>query len=534
MRYFTSVNLYFKVGELQFKGRLHLQKIIVAGIIFLVTAQIIIGAGFAQRLSDEMVLYTKPSRYVTEYDVPKENADIRGIAVDSKGEVWFYQTNASSIARFIPANHTFVQYPIKAPFVAKQSIVNLAGGLLTFDKSDNVWFTDARSNSIGKIEPNSGGITLYKIPTENSGPLGITIDKNGHVWFAEITGDKIGKLDPQTGKIDEYVLPESSGPALLTFDSNGMLWFTLAYAKKVAKLDPNSAVAGTSQSIQIYDLKGFYSPFGIAAMNNLLYVSDHGSSKIAKFVPSSNSFTIYWTSPVQEIPVNEFPETLPAQLLTDKASNIWFAEHVGNRIARLDPVTNAITEYEIPSGPLSITLWSAIAPNGDVWFTEWASNKIGFVNASMPVPFVVDADKSIISIEAGSDARANVFVTSSSDDKLDLKLTLAGMTDSGITGLNYSFSPENITLEPKATAQSSILLRGMQSIKSGTYSVMVKASGGIIAQLTPLTLAVTQQEAVKPPSSDFRQSAQLVAIIVLAVIGAFILAYRVKSRRKDG
>ncbi|MGH9877787.1 MAG: virginiamycin B lyase family protein, partial [Nitrososphaerales archaeon] len=439
-----------------------------------------------------------------------------------------------SIARFIPFNSTFIQYAINAPSMAEQSVVNLAGGLLTFDKNGNVWFTDARSNSIGRIEHNSGGITMFQIPTENSGPLGIAVDKNNHIWFAEITGDKIGMLDPENGRIDEYILPKNSGPALLTFDSNGMLWFTLAYASKVAKLDPTSAVAGTSQGMHLYDLEGFFSPFGIVAVNNLLYLSDHGSSKIAKFVPSSNSLTIYWTSSVQEISVNEFPDTLPAQLLVDEASNIWFAEHVGNRIARLDPVANVITEYEIPSGPLSITLWMSIAPNGDVWFAEWASNKIGFVNASKPVPFVNDLGRSIIILEAGADAEANLFVTSASDDKLDLKLSLAGMTDSGITGLSYSFSPENITIEPKATAQSNIVLRAMQSIKSGTYSVMVKASDGMISQLAPLTLVVSQQEVEKIPlrSSDFPQFAQFIAIVVLAVIGVFILAYRVKSKRR--
>ncbi|MGH9909464.1 MAG: virginiamycin B lyase family protein [Nitrososphaerales archaeon] len=506
----------------------------VALIILVVIAQIITETGFSQKLPDKMVYYTKASLYVKEYNVPTTDSDIRGIAVDNKGDVWFYQTNASSVARFIPSNGAFIQYATNSPLIAKQSVVNLAGGQITFDGNGNVWFTDARSNSIGKIERISGAVTMFPIPTENSGPLGIIFDKNNHIWFTEITGDKIGKLDLGSGIIEEYVLPENSGPALLTFDSNGMLWFTLAYAKKVAKLDPNSAVAGTSEGIQLYDLQGFYSPFGIAVLNNLLYISDHGSSKIAKFVPSSNSLTIYWTSPVQEIPVNEFPDTIPAQLLIDKESNIWFAEHVGNRIARLDPITNVITEYEIPSGPLSITLWLSIAPNGDVWFTEWASNNIGFVNTSIPVPFVVNLDRNIITLEAGTESEANLFVTSASDNKLDLKFDLAGMTDLGITGLSYIFSPEKVTLEPKASTQSTIVLKGLQSLKSGTYTVMVKASDGIISQLVPLTLVINQQESVKtPPSSGFPQSVQLIAIVVLAVIGAFMLAYRLKSRRKN-
>lgn len=495
--------------------------------------QIITETVLGQQLSDKMLYYTKTTKYVKEYDFPVYNSDIRGIAVGDNGDVWFYLTNASSLARFIPSSGTFTQYPIIAPLVAKQSIINLAGGLLTLDKNGDIWFTDAKSNSIGKNERNSGVITMYQIPTENSGPLGIAADKNNQIWFTEITGDKIGKLDPETGRIDEYILPQNSGPALLTFDSKGILWFTLAYASKVAKLDPTSVLAGTTQGIELYDLAGFSSPFGIAAVNGILYISDHGSSKIAKFSPSTKSIKIYWTSPVQEVSVNEFPDTLPAQLLVDKRSNVWFAEHIGNRIARLDPITEVVTEYEIPSGPLSITLWSSIAPSGDVWFAEWASNKIGFVNASMPVPFVAGLDRSIISLESDSYATVNLFVTSASDDRLDLNFDLAGMTDSGISGLEYSFIAERITLDAKARAQISISIKAMQSLSPDTYSVMVRASDGTISQLIPMTLVVTQQGAVNTLSPAFPQSAQLIAIIVLAIIGALMLAYRVKSRRKD-
>ena len=90
-----------------------------------------------------------------------------------------------------------------------------------------------------------------------------------------------------------------------------------------------------------------------------------------------------------DIPSQTYPTTLPSQLVVDKSeSNIYFPEHGGNRISKIDTKSGIMTEYDIPTGPLSTALFIAVSEDGKkVWFTEWASNKIAYLDTTIPVPF---------------------------------------------------------------------------------------------------------------------------------------------------
>ena len=57
---------------------------------------------------------------------------------------------------------------------------------------------------------------------------------------------------------------------------------------------------------------------------------------------------------------------------------LWFTEGAGNRIGRIDPTTHAVTEYELTpsSDPRIITS----GPDGALWFTEYSGNRIGRID----------------------------------------------------------------------------------------------------------------------------------------------------------
>ena len=64
-------------------------------------------------------------------------------------------------------------------------------------------------------------------------------------------------------------------------------------------------------------------------------------------------------------------------IAVDSTGNIYYTEYASNKIGRLTPATNTITEWNIPtddSGPYSINF---DAVSGNIYFTEYASNKIG-------------------------------------------------------------------------------------------------------------------------------------------------------------
>lgn len=69
---------------------------------------------------------------------------------------------------------------------------------------NSMWFTDARLNALGSIDLKRGNIVLFRIPTNNSGIIGIVLPPdNKTLWFTEIIGNKIGSFD----------LPTKPGPS---------------------------------------------------------------------------------------------------------------------------------------------------------------------------------------------------------------------------------------------------------------------------------------------------------------------------------
>ena len=104
----------------------------------------------------EMVTYQKQSSFIKELQVPVKELGLGGIATDIQGSVWFlHSTNKTSIVfKFNPSNGQFNQYPVQGETVSDNAIINLAAGHLVFDNENSaIWFTDARTNSIGKLQP---------------------------------------------------------------------------------------------------------------------------------------------------------------------------------------------------------------------------------------------------------------------------------------------------------------------------------------------------------------------------------------------
>ena len=163
--------------------------------------------------------------------MPVGQRGLKGITTDSQGNPWFYhQTNKTSmIMKFNLANNSISSYPVEGKTMTDSPVINLAGGQILYDeKRDSIWFSDARVNAIGKLDLKNGNITLIRIPTNNSGIMGIVMSPdNKTVWFTEIIGNKIGSLDIESRIVTEFPTGDLTGPTLLTFDDKG--YFGLLY-----------------------------------------------------------------------------------------------------------------------------------------------------------------------------------------------------------------------------------------------------------------------------------------------------------------
>ena len=535
--------------------------------VILLAASTVLGLGYGQQAfnsntgpitTENLVTYAKHSNFIKEFPVPIQEHGLKGVTVDPQGNPWiYYSTNrTTTIFKFDPTKQTFSQYPITGQTVADDPIINLAACHLVYDNATNsVWFADARTNSMGKLDVASGNAQLLPIPTKNAGPMGIVLSPDGKsIWFAEINGNNIGKVDLASMKITEYSAPQGSGPALLSFDDKGILWVSLSFANSVLRVDPNLlSFANIPAAITELKISGkdTFSPLGIAVVGNKVYVSDHGSSRVIVTDVGFSNYDSLWTSPS-----NQFPTTLPGEVVSDKQGNVYFAQHGGNRISVIDTGNNIVTEYEIPSGPLSTTLFLTASSDGKAWFTEWASNKLGYLDTSIKVPFDMQINsnpdgltltgakpESIdLSLSRSSNTDNNSTVSTS-----DIKVKLIGMTENGMRGVGSTLQPSDVNLDQAKHATVRMNLTTQDGGIPGKYTLMVEATamendGLTISKLYPVPLALDVQAPAGQDNNPLNTSnaqmspislgdvTRLLATIAAVGLVGYLILKRVRKR----
>lgn len=464
---------------------------------------------------EEFVTYEKQSAFIKEFAVPFKDLGLRGITTDNQGNVWFYHSTnlTSTLVMFDLNSGKFTKFLVEGETAADNPVINLASSQLAFDSKRNaVWFTDARTNSIGKLDVASGQIQLSQIPTKNAGPMGIVLSPDGSsVWFTEITGNKIASVGTESMKITEYSTGEDSGPALLTFDDSGVLWVSLSFSNSVLHVDTKSLLSDPSSAMTELKLSGkdTFSPFGIAVSNDKVYVSDHGSSRLVIADTGFVNYISYWTSPS-----TAFPTTLPSQVVADSQGNVYFAQHGGNRISVIDSKMGIMTEYEIPTGPLSTAVFLAASnEDGKVWFTEWASNKIAYVDTAIEVPFTIKVEKTAVTLERSRPQNINVSLSSSDATTTsplslsEVEIGLTGMTESGLRGVTYEAQPPRVNLQQAGSAESEIQIRVEENARPGDYVAMARAfapenDGLVISKLYPVELVLDVPEPISNQESN--------------------------------
>ncbi len=503
--------------------------------------------------SEKFVTYEKQSGFIKEFVVPFEELGLRGINTDPHGNVWFYHSTnvTSTLVSFNPNGGKFTKFPVEGETISDDPIINLASSQLAFDtKRDTVWFTDARTNSIGKLDLASGLIDMLQIPTDNAGPMGIVLSPDGNsVWFTEITGDKIASINAESMKITEYSTGEDSGPALLTFDDEGIQWVTLSFSNIILRVDPQALSSDPSSAMTELKLSGqdTFSPFGIAVSDAKVYVSDHGSSRVTVSDTGFLKHVSYWTSPS-----NAFPTTLPSQVVADREGNIYFPQHGGNRISLIDK-TGIMTEYEIPTGPLSTAVFIAAASDdGKVWFTEWASNKIAYLDTAIQVPFTLNVVETAVILDRSGPQSVAVSldssdVSTSPVSATEVEIGLTGMTESGLRGVTYEAHPPRVNLEQSTSAKSEIQIKTEEDARPGNYFAMVRAFAPekdrlVISKLYPLELVLDLPETPSSQDSNTLQNSEIADTMVQNIlrIGAPLAAaglvafmvYRWRKARK--
>lgn len=115
------------------------------------------------------------------------------IASDPHGVIWVTSFNAGLLLSLNPQTGAIKRYYAPAPG-------GNAGGLygLTIMPNGEVWVTLSALSIIARLDVAANRFVYYTIPTSSSLPLGIVSDANQTLWFTEAGSDKIGMLQPQS------------------------------------------------------------------------------------------------------------------------------------------------------------------------------------------------------------------------------------------------------------------------------------------------------------------------------------------------
>ena len=181
-----------------------------------------------------------------------------------------------------------------------------------------------------------------------------------------------------------------------------------------------------------------------------------------------------------------------------------------------------MTEYDIPTGPLSTTVFIAVSDDGKkVWFTEWASNKVGYLDTTITIPLNFELENTrsapivlkpnqppktlnvkLNATETEKDNNYSSFTVAPSHDVSlgEVELAVIGMTDLGLKGITYDAQPQRLNMEKNSTSESKVSLSLAQQgnrndipIRLNQYTTMVKASvpeknQQFVSLLSPITI----------------------------------------------
>ncbi|MDA4116954.1 MAG: hypothetical protein OK455_01240 [Thaumarchaeota archaeon] len=431
---------------------------------------------------------------VTEYALPQPLRDPNAPTVAPDGSVWFGEESVPGLAHFYPGNGTLVEYRWPGNYTPAPSTGNICSGSSEIWGvalwNGKVWAADTAGNQLISVDPASGRVADVKLQANFSFPYTLTPGPDGNLWFTELFGAKIGVLSAN-GTIHQLALPGGvdAAPVQIVFANS-----TTGYYADVGEAGANNG------GVYSFNLNHFSptllggqklsEPSSLTIASGALWVALHGSSSVASYNFTTKSWAYYPSSYVSYIRT-----TLP-YFVNGNGSSVWFNEHYGNKVAKIDIARDSLTEYSESSPPvenasaIGNTLTFALG-SGRAWFAALTGNVIGYVNASYQPGFSTTiAGNNTIVLDRGSNATVRLQVEGV--PKGGVNLTFSDSEELTSKPSNLTFSAPPAIPGPSDAATESVKISASQSLKPGTYTAILSVSDGLTTESSFLRIVVPQ------------------------------------------
>lgn len=186
-----------------------------------------------------MLLLDPTSGEYDEIAIPVPNANPRALEIDGAGRWWVLLGAPNAVARYDPEEGAWRHWPI-----------GVYGHSVRVDRAGRVWFNGhftASPPMLGYLDPATGTVHRFEVPldpapdAQNPIPYGLRVAPDGAVYMTELAGNRLVRVDPSSGDMRVWKLPTShSGPRRLDVAIDGTVWVPQYAANRLARFDPAS------------------------------------------------------------------------------------------------------------------------------------------------------------------------------------------------------------------------------------------------------------------------------------------------------
>lgn len=156
------------------------------------------------------------------------------IQFDNDGNPWFSMMEQGGVARFDKKKEEFSTWKVPPEYDNERVHI----GMVAIAPDGKVWFKDSRNQKVHRLDPATNRIDSYTLPNEF---YGMRVDSHGNLFLASIARGVIGRIDAETGEITVYPTPTpDSGSRRGDMDLQDQYWFGEDRVGKIGMFDTRS------------------------------------------------------------------------------------------------------------------------------------------------------------------------------------------------------------------------------------------------------------------------------------------------------
>ncbi len=257
-------------------------------------------------------------------------AGFQSLEWDAQGNAWLGRHDMNNMAKFDVKSETFTDFPF--PAGVKADFVSIEG-------DGKVWAKDNGTDTVFRVDPATGQSARFdQFPPElmskdYKGPrhhiYGITADPAGNLYEADIEAGELFRLSGETGKVSRYKIPtKEAGPRRMHMDEQGRLWIGEYYGKTIGMFDTHT------EKFQEWKIPvPWYGAYDVAMdQNGFAWTGTMTSEIILRLNPKTGEFRQYL---LPRLGVN----VRRVEVGNEGARSVfWVGENHQAKIARVEPL----------------------------------------------------------------------------------------------------------------------------------------------------------------------------------------------------